>query len=103
MSSSGAARTALQQRHEMLDSLGLGATFGQPGAGGKGGPHPDDGWVALCDAFDRLLLPGAAVHQVSAKYAVRHFSAAFRPGISNLARKKAVGIMGEVTRDEKGG
>jgi hypothetical protein len=63
MTSSGAARAALQQRHEMLDSLGLGATFGQPG--GKGGPHPDDGWVALCDAFDRLLLPGAAVHQVS--------------------------------------
>ena len=87
MSSSGAARTALQQRHEMLDSLGLGATFGQPGAGGKGGPHPDDGWVALCDAFDRLLLPGAAVHQVSAKYAVRHFSAVFAGNFEPGAKK----------------
>lgn len=98
MTSSGAARTALQQRHEMLDSLGLSAKFGQPG--GKGGPHPDDGWVALCDAFDRLLLPGAAVHQVS----VDHTSYDISPcGVSNRAQKGPVGIMGEVRRIENGG
>jgi len=99
MSSSGAARTALQQRHEMLDSLGLGATFGQPGAGGKGGPHPDDGWVALCDAFDRLLLPGAAVHQVSAKIRRTTFLRRISTGNFEPGAKKGGGNHG---RSDKG-
>ena len=55
MTSSGAAVQALQQRQEMLESLGI-----QRG-GKKGGP--EECWLAVADAFDRLLLPGEAVHE----------------------------------------